>query len=172
MKLMNHSSNVKPVLMMLFLLLFTNSIKAQAMLPSYQGVFSQKIISLSIASNGLVLNLDASKVASYRESGTNWTDISVSGNLFTLPINGSFSNDGGGCFLFNNSSTYSIQNTSVSNLNINAANAISVELWVKHISSSGYQFYLSSPGAVYRFGISNGGFFWDMGRHVDRYSNS
>ena len=50
-------------------------VSAQIMLPAYQGVF-KKIPIPPIVTSGLLLNLDASNVASYSGTGVNWYDLS------------------------------------------------------------------------------------------------
>ena len=50
-------------------------VSAQVMLPAYQGVF-KKLPIPPIVTSGLLLNLDASNVASYSGTGVNWYDLS------------------------------------------------------------------------------------------------
>jgi len=62
----------------------------------YNSGNGKQITTTPIVTNGLVLNLDASRTSSYPNTGTTWTDISGSGNNGTLtngPIFGT-ANDG------------------------------------------------------------------------------
>ena len=56
-----------------------------------------------IVTSGLVLHLDAGDSNSYPGSGTTWSDLSDTGDDFTLINSPSFSSDHGGEFLFENS---------------------------------------------------------------------
>lgn len=68
-----------------FFLLMAKHAQAQIMLPAYQGVYSRKTsVEGSVIADGLLLNLDAGKTASYSGTGTTWNDISGNGNNGTL----------------------------------------------------------------------------------------
>jgi len=54
----------------------------------------------SIATNGLVLCLDAANVKSYPGSGTTWTDLSGNGNNGTLTNGPTYSSSNGGSIVF------------------------------------------------------------------------
>jgi Concanavalin A-like lectin/glucanases superfamily len=145
--------------------------QAQVVLPAYQGVFGKPIGSIQnngIVSSGLVLNLDAGNVSSYPGSGSSWFDLSTASNTMSLPADlvNSYSNIGGGSFLFTNTSSKTIVNNAFKNLN--SITAISLELWINYSSSGNYQFWISDATCQYRFGITSGGnFFWDMSHHND-----
>ena len=53
-----------------------------------------------MVTNGLVLNLDAGNTSSYIGSGTNWNDLSVSGNNGTLANGPLFNTGNGGNIVF------------------------------------------------------------------------
>ncbi len=60
----------------------------------------------NIVTSGLVLNLDAGKLASYPGSGTIWTDLSGLGNNGTLTNGPTYSSGNGGFLGFNGTSQY------------------------------------------------------------------
>ena len=102
---MKYTITVKPVLMMLFLLLITNSIKAQVMLPTYQGVFSSK--KLSTGNNGLTAataSVSALKIKQDSPSasdGIYWIkNANINGNV-PFQIYADMTTDGGGWMLLN-----------------------------------------------------------------------
>jgi hypothetical protein len=59
-----------------------------------------------IVRDGLVLDLDAGKTASYVGSGTTWTDLSASGNNGTLQGSPTYSSANGGSFILNGIDQY------------------------------------------------------------------
>jgi hypothetical protein len=84
----------------------------------------------NIATNGLVLNLDAGNPASYPGSGTTWTDLSGLGNTGTL-VNGVGYNSGnGGSLSFDG--VNDVVTGSITPLTSN----YSIELWFKLITSN------------------------------------
>jgi hypothetical protein len=62
--------------------------------------------SLTVITNGLVLNLDAGNSASYTGTGTTWTDLSGSANNGTLINSPTYNSSNGGYFNFNGSTQY------------------------------------------------------------------
>ena len=59
-----------------------------------------------IVRDGLVLDLDAGKTASYSGSGTTWTDLSPYGNNGTLVLGPTYSSANGGSIVFDGSDDY------------------------------------------------------------------
>ena len=128
----------------------------------------------AIVTSSLVVHLDAGNTSSYSGSGSVWTDISGNSNSTTLNGGYSYGSSPRGYIQFGNSAyTYS---TNVSNFNLPASNAITVEAWVywNTFSTGDFQFYWSNSGptgADYRCGISNGGgLYWNIGNRVDKSS--
>lgn len=116
----------------------------------------------SIVTNGLVLNLDASKTTSYPGSGTVWYDISGN-NLNAALINGpTFDSSNGGSILFDGSNDYgqisndSRLNSSTQTISVwykptRYGSPYSANLIGKHdswVSSNGYQIYDNIGGGL------------------------
>ena len=67
-------------------------------------IFLTSIVSTSIVSSGLVLNLDAANTKSYSGPGaTTWTDLSASGNNGTLVLGPTYNSENGGSIVFDGS---------------------------------------------------------------------
>jgi hypothetical protein len=66
---------MKKYIVLVLFFLVSSVAHTQIMLPAYQGVF-KKIPIPPIVTSGLLLNLDASNVASYSGTGVNWYDLS------------------------------------------------------------------------------------------------
>jgi hypothetical protein len=60
----------------------------------------------NIVTNGLVLYLDAANYISYTSGSTTWRDLSGNGNNGTLVNGTSFSQEAGGCMVFNGINNY------------------------------------------------------------------
>jgi len=134
---------------------------------------SPAYVAPTIATTGLVLNLDAAHPDSYAGSGTTWTDVSNNNNSVTLPTNIATSystTTGGGSFTFNSTiGSNRFSSTSINNWNISTTNAITIETWMKYTSTGGLQFYFEDAALNYRFGVDQlGHFYYDMGTHSDR----
>jgi hypothetical protein len=130
--------------------------------------------SFNVIAPGSILYLDAGNTSSYSGTGTTWNDISGKLNNMNIPatVASSFTNTNGGSFLFAQSSTNTIVNTSLNNF-IFSNNAISVEVWYKRVATTDYQFWVSDNTANYRFGTNSAGnLFWNMGSRSDRSYNS
>jgi hypothetical protein len=85
---------------------------------------------LDFIRNGLILHLDAGKVASYIGSGTSWNDISPSLSSFTLINNPTFSTNNGGYLTFSNTlKSHAIMASGFSNYQ-NFTSGITIEAWV------------------------------------------
>ena len=88
-------------------------------------------------SNGLVIHVDANNTNSYSGSGTTWTDLSSSGNNFTLTNSPTFGTvDNGSYFQFDGTSSYAICNNSSS---FNSLSTMTTEILFADDSISGTQ---------------------------------
>lgn len=143
---------ITPLYLLFFL--FCGQINAQIMLPAYQGVFSRKTnIGGGIIADGLILNLDAGKTASYAGTGTTWNDISGNNNNGTL--NGAVFTTMNGVSYFNFSNTYV-------NTSITKSNAMTFSVWAKTSSPSNCMlFNAGNPGAGPDLFFYNGALFWN-----------
>ena len=92
----------------------------------------QLTVATPIVTNGLVLNLDASRLSSYPNAGTTWTDISGNGNNGTMVNGPIFGTANGGQITFDGTDDY------VSIPDINVTNQISIEAWVYANSVGAY----------------------------------
>ena len=72
----------------------------------YNSGAGKQITTTPIVTNGLVLNLDASRTSSYPGSGTTWTDISGSGNNGTMVNGPVFGTASGGVITFDGVNDY------------------------------------------------------------------
>jgi hypothetical protein len=100
-----------------------------------------------IVKDGLVLDLDASILASYPGTGTTWTDLSGNNNNGTL-INGpTFNSGNGGSIVFDGTNNY-----------VNCGNASNLQLTVGTISA---WVKTTTPGSSYR-GIITKPFAWGL----------
>lgn len=82
----------------------------------------------NIATDGLVLSLDAANTKSYPGSGTNWQDLSGNNNTGVLTNGPTFSSDNGGSIVFDGT------NDSVdcgNNPSVSLGSAGSVSMWIK-----------------------------------------
>jgi hypothetical protein len=70
------------------------------------GAGKQLTVATPIVTNGLVLNLDASRLSSYPNAGTTWTDISGNGNNGTLVNGPIFGTANGGVINFDGVNDY------------------------------------------------------------------
>jgi hypothetical protein len=85
------------------------------------------VITPSIITNGLILNLDASNSASYPGTGTTWTDLSPNGNNGTLTNGVGYTSANGGALTFDGVNDYiNMGNNTAYNLT-----NISVSTWVR-----------------------------------------
>lgn len=79
---------------------------------------------------GLIVKLDASDLASYPGSGSVWTDISTDGTNYSGSIvNATFSSTAGGCFDLDGTGDY-IQISHNSNLSFNTTTIKTMQMWV------------------------------------------
>ena len=130
----------------------------------------------NIVTSNLVLHLDAGNTSSYPGTGSTWTDLSGNGNNASLPaalVSAYSSTEGGGSFRFQHNSSYPITSSAMTNWNLGATNALSVETWVKQTLDGDHQFWFSTPDLKYRLGINpSGNLFWDMAHYVDRTTSN
>jgi hypothetical protein len=97
-----------------------------------------------IVTNGLVLDLDAAKVASYPGTGTSWNDISGNNNNGTLTNGPTFSGIGKqASIVFDGVDDYSVTNNRVYSLTGGTLN-----VWVKKLSGVGSAVVLGSYGGT------------------------
>ena len=82
---------------------------------------------VSIVTNGLVLNLDASNASSYPGSGTSWFDLSGNGNTGTLTNGPTFNSANGGSIVFDGTNDY----VSSFPTQISGVGSKTVSAWIK-----------------------------------------
>jgi hypothetical protein len=134
--------------------MYSKGLSATEVQQNYQAT-KDKFLGQNIATNGLVLNLDAANKDSYPGTGTTWTNLSGGGYNGTL-INGPIflSNQNGGIFSFDGVDDY-IQYASL----LNVGNTFTINCWIKPtvntrqtIVSNGYPystnkgFFMTCPG--------------------------
>ena len=100
----------------------------------YNSGAGKQLTPTPIVTNGLVLNLDASRTSSYPNSGTTWTDISGNGNNGTLTNGPVFGTASGGQITFDGVNDYVEMGTITS---LNLIN-ISISVWVKPTTITDY----------------------------------
>jgi hypothetical protein len=88
----------------------------------------------NIVTSGLVLNLDAGKLASYSGSGTTWTDLSGLGNNGTLVNGPTYSSGSGGSIVFDGVNDYA---SHPSPSPLSGTQLFTFETWVNFTSISG-----------------------------------
>jgi hypothetical protein len=88
----------------------------------------------NIATQGLVLNLDAAIKGSYPGTGTTWTDVSNNGNNGTLTNGPTFTGSDYGAIVFDGTNDY-VDITNNSNLNFGTSNFTS-NVWIYPNTSS------------------------------------
>ena len=98
------------------------------------GAGKQLTVATPIVTNGLVLNLDASRLSSYPNAGTTWTDISGNGNNGTMVNGPTFGTASGGQITFDGVNDYVELGT---NTSLNLIN-ISISVWVKPTTTTDY----------------------------------
>jgi hypothetical protein len=86
----------------------------------------------AIISNGLVMHLDAGNNSSYPGSGTNWADLSSSGNNGTLTNGPTYSSSNGGTIVFDGTDDV----VSFGNILNMGLNSWTLSCWVKFNSGS------------------------------------
>jgi uncharacterized delta-60 repeat protein len=124
----------------------------------------------NIVTSGLVLNLDASFVASYPVSGTSWYDISGSGNNGTLQNGPTFNSVG---YLTNDGINDNILVTANSSIKFNQNSNFTMEILIKMPSVNTYQNdtnnaypWLTTDSNLFNRGDTNGRYGMDL------YTNS
>ena len=137
-----------------FLLFWACSVAtAQVMLPAYQGAFNKPIaIASSMITTGLVLNLDASNIASYPGSGTVWTDLSGSSNNMSLFNGASYDPINRKSILFDGVNDYAGKAAA---LNTGQNFTVSVWMYATLLGSTRTSLVANS----YNYGAGNGWFF-------------
>jgi uncharacterized delta-60 repeat protein len=120
----------------------------------------------NIVTSGLVLNLDASFVASYPVSGTSWYDISGSGNTGTLQNGPTFNSDG---YLTNDGVDDNILVTANSSIKFNQNSNFTMEILIKMPSVNTYQNdtnnaypWLTTDSNLFNRGDTNGRYGMDL----------
>jgi hypothetical protein len=101
----------------------------------YNSGNGKQLTATPIVTNGLVLNLDASRTSSYPGSGTTWTDISGSGNNGTMVNGPVFGTASGGVITFDGVNDY-VSVADSTSLRFGTG-AYTINLWVKPTSFSG-----------------------------------
>jgi hypothetical protein len=86
----------------------------------------------NIATDGLVLALDAANTKSYISGSSTWNDLSGNGNTGTLTNGPTFSSDNNGSIVFDGSNDYIDLGNGAS---INTTNNVSVNVWFKITSA-------------------------------------
>lgn len=128
------------------------------------------IYSPRIATNGLVLHLDAANVRSYPGTGTSWFDLSSNGNNASMFGSVPYETDVTQCFNFATatgaaSASSSLGFTFTSNM-IPTTGNFTLSCWVKNPNSSSGQVGLfSNAGGAdgYRFGVGLNGIYFLIG---------
>lgn len=90
-----------------------------------------------IVTDGLILCLDAGNSRSYPGSGNTWTDLSGLGNNGTLTNGPTYSTDGSGSFLFDNTNDLVIGPNNSSFIFTASARNFTVEQWIKPTGLTG-----------------------------------
>lgn len=95
------------------------------------------VVSNTIVTDGLVLNLDAGNASSYSGTGTTWTDLSGNSNNATLYNSPVFNSSNGGNLTFNGTNNYGEvpNNSSLASI----SSAITVSAWFKKSQGTGYK---------------------------------
>ena len=110
------------------------------------------MLSSSIVTSGLVLNLDAGNPASYPGSGTTWTDLSGNGNNAAMGSGRTYSSANGGSLVFDGTTNYAI----VSLPSATSYNTFTYNVWVYSTNNSGYHTIIDQGNDTWFFGIFNG----------------
>ncbi|MEI7488880.1 MAG: LamG-like jellyroll fold domain-containing protein, partial [Chryseobacterium sp.] len=121
------------------------------------GAINTGTVITPIVTSSLVLNLDA---GIYTPTSSTWVDQGLYANNATLPaaLVSSYSPTvGGGSFNFQKSSTYTIRNGLTNSWNINSAQGMTIETWIKYTSTAADQFWFSDPYGLYKFGLNAAG---------------
>jgi hypothetical protein len=121
-----------------------------------------------IATNGLLLTLDAANVKSYPGSGTTWTDLSRNGNNGTLTNGPTFNSNNRGSIVFDGVNDYVDTGP-----NYQLQRPFSINSWVYFNSLSGWQTVSSIDGEVI---FELAAFYWgkttDSGSIQPRLNNT
>jgi hypothetical protein len=123
----------------------------------------QLTVATPIVTNGLVLNLDASRTSSYPNAGTTWYDISGNGNNGTMTNGPLFGTASGGQITFDGINDYVDCGLS----NISLPTNITLSAWINQSTLSGYKNIITkedSTGTGLDYGLTtspNGNlYFW------------
>jgi hypothetical protein len=133
-----------------------------------------------IATNGLVLYLDAGNKKSYDRNGITdyWYDLSGNNNTATMygDVNTLYSTDANGCFTFASATgTYSGDSTlgfTFSSNMVPTTGNFTLECWVKNVTnSSGQTGMFSNAGSAdgYRFGVGYDGVYCLIGPNYTEF---
>lgn len=112
----------------------------------------------NIVTSGLTFISDAGFTASYRKTGTTWSDLSTYGNNATLTNGPTYSTLGGGSILFDGTDDYAVSPLAISAVTSNSIQNVTLQCWV-YISST------SKKGAFIKVGFS-GGYALGVGLNV------
>ena len=115
----------------------------------YNSGAGKQITTTPIVTNGLVLNLDASRTSSYPGSGTTWTDISGSGNNGTMVNGPVFGTASGGVITFDGVNDY----VSLPDSSTLQPSNITISTWFKLNQYSTSYVYGSANACVIRKGM-------------------
>ena len=128
----------------------------------------------SIITDNLELYLDAGDSSSYSGSGSTWTDISGSGNNFSLVNSPTFSSNNGGHIILDGTNQYAVSANNISLYQF-GTNDYSYGVWAKVNSTADNESLLSS--STEQGGITENSWQFDFGdlqqkiRHVFRYTS-
>ena len=133
-----------------------------------------------VVTDNLVLYLDVGNAKSYPGSGSNWYDLSNSGNNATAYGSPTFSTDGKGCFDFagtTTSNSYSSgANTGFTFVNnmVPTTGNFTFECWIKNPPASGQTGLFSNAGGGdgYRFGPGYDGVYILIGPNYTEFGIS
>jgi hypothetical protein len=112
----------------------------------------------NIATQGLVLNLDAAIKGSYPGTGTTWTDVSNNGNNSTLTNGPTFSSADYGSIVFDGVDDYVNCGSGIT-----TTTTITVNAWVKLNVNNIYQHIVDSANNTWHLAMLPDGriYFWD-----------
>jgi len=111
-----------------------------------------RTISSGIATDGLVLWLDAGTKPSYPGSGTTWTDLSGNRNNGTLTNGPTYSSANGGTIVFDGVNDFAIASLP----SVTSYNTFTYNVWVYSTNNSGYRTIIDQGNDTWFFGTNLG----------------
>ena len=112
----------------------------------------------SIATNGLVLCIDAANLRSYGGSGAIWTNVINQSINMTLNNSPSYTSGTNGYFTFDGVDDYAQTTAQVLTGNVNTA--FTLEAVAMTTTASGWQTVLGTGGTLRQIGFLNSAFYW------------